>query len=74
MPKIDTPWFLAPNRGLGARRGLSKRVDFLDPKSEQKKFRQGLALKQYHVAINTTGKEFVKSYKVDARPIYFFIQ
>ena len=36
--------FLAPNRGLGARRGLLKRVDFLDPKSEQKKFRQGLAL------------------------------
>ena len=38
--------FLAPNRGLGARRGLLKRVDFLDPKSEQKKFRQGLALKR----------------------------
>ena len=39
-------FFLAPNRGLGARRGLLKRVDFLDQKSDQKKFRQGLALKR----------------------------
>ena len=38
--------FLAPNRGLGARRGLLKRVDFLDPKSDQKKFRQALAQKR----------------------------
>ena len=38
--------FLAPNRGLGAQRGLLKRVDCLDPKSDQKKFRQGLALKR----------------------------
>ena len=37
---------LAPNRGLGARRGLLKRVDFLETKSDQKKFRQGLALKR----------------------------
>ena len=38
--------FLAPNRGLGARRGLLKRFDFFDPKSGQTKFRQGLALKR----------------------------
>ena len=36
--------FLAPNRGLAARWGLLKRVDFSDPKIDQKNFRQDLAL------------------------------
>ena len=35
---FDKKDFLKPQPGLGARRGLLKRVDFLDPKSDQKGF------------------------------------
>ena len=63
--------FLAPNRGLGARRGLLERVHFFDPKIGQKNCRQRIARKRYYVAIYMSGMECVNYIKEDVRPFHF---